>query len=543
MDDTTTPSSVRRELNQKFDALPIFKRDRASALYHFCVGVEMSTYPYTVDPDLVMAMGRRVLEASMRAIPGIYRKCPAVSAGPTVPFNPATLAEAMELVEFAFRYDQIMYCFELADRGQFEVRYDPLERRTIFTYASGDESAADTLLRSHERDSNIELATEADKAVILEIAQEAKRELEQTILFVDPDAISYPFTPALRGVARRWAKVLATARKWEFPGDLHIGNVTFGEVRKFWGALAAITCIHDTAHLIVAQANAGNRPRGSIVAVRSRDEWGELIQDIGGIGAGAAAELLWWYTFDPRVSAASVPIQPFFEILPGHMIVPMNLITDSNVERNLQKLLNRHPNLRSFYETVKNAKESIALAHLSGLFPAMNFAVKPTVIIKGVTDADLLVYDRASGFVLVIQHKWLIAPETVSESSSNDEQLSEGVRQALESRDVFREDSALLRRVLELKDDQPIDRVEAVVICRGAEQTGFLGKPAVPVVLERAFEELWGQSSLSLAKLWERLSSRPDHASAAGRYGDTAAPLTVGGLKFSFPALSLEVRA
>jgi hypothetical protein len=53
---------------------------------------------------------------------------------------------------------------------------------------------------------------------------------------VDPDAISYPFTPALRAVARRWAKVLTTARKWEFPEDHCIGNVTFGEVRKFWGA-------------------------------------------------------------------------------------------------------------------------------------------------------------------------------------------------------------------------------------------------------------------------------------------------------------------
>ena len=58
MDDTTTPSSVRRELNQKFDALPIFKRDRTSALYHFCVAVEMSTYPYTID---------RVFSASLRA--------------------------------------------------------------------------------------------------------------------------------------------------------------------------------------------------------------------------------------------------------------------------------------------------------------------------------------------------------------------------------------------------------------------------------------------------------------------------------------------
>jgi hypothetical protein len=542
MDETTTPSSVRRELNQKFDALSIFRRDRASTLYHFCTAVEMSTHPYTVDPDLVMAMGRRVLEASMQAIPRIYRNCPAVSAAPTVQFNPAAFAEAMELVEFAFRYDQIMYCFELADRGQFEVRYYPLEQRTIFTYTSGDESAADTLLRSHERDSNIELATEADKAVIIQLAQEARQELERTIFFADPDAISYRFTPALLAVAKRWAERLAKVRHWEFPQDLLIGNLTFGDVRKFWSALTVLACIHDMAHLIVAQSNPENRPRGSIVAVRSWDEWGELIQGIGGIGAGAAAELLWWYTFDPKVAAATVPIQPFLEILPGSLAIAMNLVTHSNIERNLQKLLNRHPNLRSFYETAKNAKESIALAHLSSLFPALSFAVKPTVIIKGLTDADLLVYERASGFGLVIQHKWLIAPETVSESSSNDEQLSEGVRQALEARDVFRKDQALLRRVLGLADDQPINGVEAVVICRGAEQTGFLGKPAVPVVLERAFEELWEQSARSLAKLWEKLSSRPDHARAAGRYEDTAASLTVGGLKFSFPALSLEAR-
>lgn len=203
MDSTTNPSSVRLELNRKLDALPIFKRDRATALYHLCVALEMSTNPYTVDPDLVMAMGRRALEASMRAIPAIYRNCSAASATSQIQFNPAAFAEAMELVEFAFHYDQIMYCFELADRGQFEVRYDSLEQRTIFIYASGDESAADTLLRSHERDSNIEWAAEADKAVVVQLAQEARQELERTILFVDPDAISYRITPALLAVAKR----------------------------------------------------------------------------------------------------------------------------------------------------------------------------------------------------------------------------------------------------------------------------------------------------------------------------------------------------
>jgi hypothetical protein len=539
---TLTPLTVRRELNQKFDALPIFKRDRATALYHLCVALDMSTNPYTVDPDILMAMGRGALEASLRAIPAIYRNCPVVPATAPLQVNLVVLAEAMELVEFAYRYDQVMYCFELAERGQFEVRYDPLTQCTGFTYVSSDESDADTLLRSHERDSQIEKATEADKRAVIQAAQDAKRELEKTIIFVAPDAISYPFTPTLMDVARRWAKVLARTWRWEFPPDLTIGNVTFGDVRKFWSAVAVTACIHDEAHLIVARGDAKKRPQGSIVAMRSREEWIELIQGIATVGAGAASELLWWYTFDPKVSEATVPIQPFLEIRPGYLAVPMELVIHSNVERNLQKLLNRHPNLRSFYEKVKAAKEKIALAHLGGLFPAASFAVKPTVVIEGVTDADLVVCERASGFVLVIQHKWLIAPETVAESSFNDEQLSEGVRQAVGARDIFRNDQAHLRRVLGLADDQNIFRIEAVVVCRGAEQTGFLGKLAVPLVLERAFEELWEQSSCSFTKLWESLASRPDHARAARRYKDTAAPLTVGGFKFSIPVLSLEVK-
>ena len=89
-------------------------------------------------------------------------------------------------------------------------------------------------------------------------------------------------------------------RRWEFPRDLSIGNVTFGDVRKFWSAVTVLASIHEMAHLIVAQGEATKRPRGSIVAVRSREEWGELIQDVAGIGAGAASELLWWYTFDPK---------------------------------------------------------------------------------------------------------------------------------------------------------------------------------------------------------------------------------------------------
>jgi hypothetical protein len=542
MVDTTTPASVRRELNEQFEALALFSRDRNTALYHFCTALELIPTPFSDNPDLQMAKGRHAVEASMRAIPVIFRICPVAPAASSSQVNSAALAEALELLDFASRCDPIMYCFELADRGQYEVRYDPLARRTVFSYTSLDESAADTLLRTHERDSKIIEASEADQAIAGELTQQASAELNRTILFASSDAIDYPWTPTLLSVARKYAEVAARAMRWEFPPDLAIGNLTFGDVRRFWGALHAVAFIHSSAHMIAAQGQHKNIPRGSILLMKRRDEWNELLADIGGVGVGAVSELLWWYTFDLKVAEATAPIQPFFGVGPDYLAVPMSLVTTSSVERNLQKILSRHPNLRSFYPPVKGEKERIALTHLCGLFPEGEFAVKPTVIIKGITDADLVVYEKSSGFTLVIQHKWLIAPETVAESSANDDELRKGAIQAVQSRDVFRNDHAMVRRALSLPNDQLVDRVEAVVICRGAEPTGFLEKLAVPITLELAFEELWQQASKSLSKLWETLSTRPDHIEAASRYEDTAATITIGNLRFSVPAFSLVVK-
>jgi hypothetical protein len=60
-----------------------------------------------------MAMGRRAMETSMRAVPGTYRNCSAASPVQTVQFSSVVFAEAIELVEFALDYEQIMCCFEL----------------------------------------------------------------------------------------------------------------------------------------------------------------------------------------------------------------------------------------------------------------------------------------------------------------------------------------------------------------------------------------------------------------------------------------------
>lgn len=89
MDLISAPVSVRRQLSQKFDVLPIFKQDRDTALYHLASALEMTTAPFTADLDLAMALGRRALDVSMRAIPAIYRSCSIPSLALEVEFSPA----------------------------------------------------------------------------------------------------------------------------------------------------------------------------------------------------------------------------------------------------------------------------------------------------------------------------------------------------------------------------------------------------------------------------------------------------------------------
>lgn len=99
-----------------------------------------------------------------------------------------------------------------------------------------------------------------------------------------------------------------------------------GDVRKLWSAIAVLVNLNEMAHMIVANGQSKMRPPVTVAAVRSREEWCTLIHEVAGIGAGASSELLWWYTFDLKVSEATAPIQPLLPISANKLIVITNLV-------------------------------------------------------------------------------------------------------------------------------------------------------------------------------------------------------------------------
>jgi hypothetical protein len=139
---------------------------------------------------------------------------------------------------------------------------------------------------------------------------------------------------------------------------------------------------------------------------------------------------------------------------------------------------------------------------------------------------------------LVIQHKWLLGPDTVSESASNDDKLEAGVNQAIAARGHFRKDLTLVWAALRIKNS-PIAQIEAVVICRGAEPAGFFEPDhTVPIVSEERFRDI-RTSHESLRDLWASLIRRPDQERAAARARDVTTGFELAGWEFRFPGIQI----
>lgn len=191
--------------------------------------------------------------------------------------------------------------------------------------------------------------------------------------------------------------------------------------------------------------------------------------------------------------------------------------------------------MKPYAWAVEDLKEPTALRELAQLFVEPVSKTKPPVIIS-VTNIDLLVDETASGFVFVIQHKWLTPPEAAEEPSSNDARLGEGVRQALRPRDAMRLNPKLVRKALGLSDSAPVAPIEAVTVCRGFEQAGFVTPTAVPVVTEVSFGRILREAS-GLEACRNAFNLRPDLERAKDRVEDFDWHLRLAGFKFVMPGL------
>ena len=400
--------------------------NRELAIYHYCAVLEVESYKTEASQEKLFSAGRAAVESGIRAIPALFERCAPGATDPRI--DQGLFSEAYELFVFSRAYEQVEYSLALADKGQFEIHVAKHDPRITLTYAATASDATDTFRRSSEILERAGLTrpsagVEEGMATVIEV----RNCLDRGIRFTTPDRISYEYAADLSSLVTRWAKFLESEVGWELSPAIMLGAISLAELRRFWAAVLAVSNTHDLAHLSASGGDSRKWPIGSRVDLRTREEWVRTLSAISGLGTQATATALGWLTFDPRISAKTPMLQPFLEILPDQLCVPSLFLITNNFERNFLRLINRHPALLQYANAINTSKEPRALAEISALFPGPAYRTKPQVRIP-TTDADLVIYEAATGWVLVVQHKWLIGPDTANESAANDDELSKGVR-------------------------------------------------------------------------------------------------------------------
>jgi hypothetical protein len=524
------------------DRLPIFHRPLPSALYNYVAVADVDVLKaIATDPALAVSAHRRLVESGAQAIPSLYHLCDRYSPD-TAHVSEELFSEAHELFEFSYRLDQIQYAYDLANRGQFKIFVAQKEPRITFAYTSQDADHADTRLRALEHQEIRPVNGREDDNKRKESEEGLLKELGPLVTATRRADCRYSHSDKLIEIMRQHGRdKLARTNRLELPDDLRLGDFTVHDIRMFWAALMAISEVHTAAHMIGANWTLDSLPINTLVLRKRPEEFVELISLVAELSTQTATQLLTWYTYDHRVAGGTPILQPFLPLEANFLCLPSSFVNGNRFERNLMKLFHRHPDLLESARALERALEPTALDSLSQLFPEPRYSVRSQVEIPGVTDVDLLLFDSHTSFVLAIQHKWIIAPDTVNESAANDEKLAAGVTQATSARDYLRDDLPFLRRTIDVSAEQEITGIEAAVVCRGSEGTGFLGTgTAVPILSENAFKLLLRQSP-SLSELWNLLNRRPDHERAEKASTEGRAGIRLCGYEFVLPALAVEV--
>jgi hypothetical protein len=528
--------NAHRRLADELAALPIFSVPRSSALLNYLAVLEVESLMSARSHLSVFAAHRQAVESSAHAIPAILERCPKDDSPHAEAVEEKVFNLAHDLFTFTHRYDQIEYSYRLAERGHWAISVAKKDPRITFSYASPEADQADTLARAREIQAkisqdqssiNVKGATETFVKLQAALAAKTRPALPESCEYViDDDVLS---------VMRDLAGAISRSMDVGMDADVKIGEFTFGEFRAFWSALLSVIETHTMAHDLASVGGIAQYPVRTSVLRKRKAEMTALIASVAQISPQAADFILRCYVYEPKVNGRGPICQPFLPIADDNVCVSSLLVPFADFERNFFRLLHRSPVLMPFASSIDSQKEPIALRRLAALFPRTDYAIRDCIQVPG-TDIDLLAYEPRTGFTLVIQHKWLTAPETPEDSSSNDEKLRKGILQGVTARDYLRSNHKFLREALKLLPSAEISRIECATVCHGLEGTSFMEPSDVPVVAEEAFKGLFAQAK-GLEKLWGMLLTRPDKTLAAEQAVDGRMTIELAEYEFVMPAL------
>lgn len=537
-------SRAESEIDSGWRELPIFQADRPSALLAVITATDdrariggFASQSFEEWFWWGVRFGQDVLHY---AIPWIFEVCKCSNAPIPLSVDESQYKQGVDLSTYAGAYDAAVNGFTYYHQGSFTAFVAKRDPRITFAFSSDAAALAETEKRAYElyedQDALERLPIEELKRPYfnlrdLTVKKSTKDGTDRVKLEIDDEFMA----------ALRWAKdaslIIHSAQLEE---SQTFQGIPYGSYRQYYAALSVLSASHFYLHASPIVKDIEGGAVSSLSLRMQIPELNRLIAEISEVKPEEVALMSSLFVYDGSIANLDPICQPLILANEKEMIIPHVFVQGGRFERNLFKLLAKHPATTKEYQMFSSSKENIALPGLLSLLGDKGIAARRNASVvkngKLVTDVDLLAFDPRDGCLLVIQHKWLIEPDTVNETRECDRQLSDGMKQVQEVKSTL-VDQTYARRLLQDIPTQGYAHLEGLVVSRGFEPTGFVAESEAPVVTEKWFRRNLEMCS-GLKALHDLAKSRPDRKELARGWESTQKSVKLAGYELRLPVLT-----
>jgi len=424
---------------------------------------------------------------------------------------------AMQAMNYAQRYSWIAYHLTSYRQGWFDCQVEGRIIRFSFT----SESNLGQLLIHHRLKQYHENRSK-DNNSIREIYKESPPEvtiksLESALRHVSSEKLLYSIPPDVFKTFRKM--VLASSPTPTIEQDITFSGYTVQEYYDFWVNLSALMLAFLEACNVKYGRNK-KRLMNSRVLLVEPSKIAATISKLGDISLDSSKQIVKELVLDVRSMRPDIQVQPLIPTNAKDLVLlSPRLIFTSNWE----VCLLRHwakfsPSKYGQVVASKKVKLADQLALLLN-GPSVKQAINKRVVNSEgdiIGDVDLAVFDSKSGYLALIQLKWLIEPDSFQEESHAREELLKGIEQSRKCIGLFSTDRDRFILNLFPQDNispQDVTDAQFILMCRGTVDIGIDAKQFNIDVLdyEMSFDFLKENHDLPIRERFKRIVDLHSH--------------------------------
>lgn len=472
--------------------LPIFQADRPSALLAVITATDdrarvggFTTQSFEEWFWWGVRFGQDVL---LYAIPWIFEVCERSNAPVPAAVDECQYKQGFDLSTYAHAYEEAVNGFTYYHRGSFTAFVAQRDPRITFVFSSDAAAVGETEKRAYEL---YEQQEALERLPIEELKRHYFKLRDLTVeksMKDGTDRVKLVIDDELMAALRQAKDASLIIHRGQVEESQTFQGIPYRSYAQYYAALYVLSASHFYLHASPIVEDIKGGAVSSLSLRMQISELSRLISEISEVEPEIVALISSLFAYDGSIPNLDPICQPLILANEKEVIIPHVFVQGGGFERNFLKLLAKHPTTTNEYQAFSSSKENIALSELLSLFGDKGIAARRNVSIvkngKLVTDADLLAFDPRDGCLLVIQHKWLIQPDTINETRECDRQLSDGMKQVQEVKSSL-VDQTYARRLLKDIPTQGCTHLEGLVLSRGLEPTGFVTESDDPVVTEK----------------------------------------------------------